>query len=202
MIYESYPWKEDLLQRKRQLLEYNTVEHFQKDEEEAYTVLEKAVFYSAFIIRKLLDCKTKMSDSADNYHLHITQFKPLGNVDVLHNHLGEKTHDWKSPEKRTVSGRDVCNWLIHSYSFSFDYDERGLVTGFFVTSENDRNQLLCHLAIKEWLEYMDFIANDSVVEMEYHYKPKIQDYVLTKKRGPMEWIDSTQFLEEMMGKEP
>ena len=30
MVYESYPWKQDLLRRKRLLLKYNTVEQFEK----------------------------------------------------------------------------------------------------------------------------------------------------------------------------
>ena len=30
-----------------------------------YTVIEKAIFYSAFIIMKLIDCKGKVSDEVD-----------------------------------------------------------------------------------------------------------------------------------------
>lgn len=66
-MYESSPWKEDLKRRRQLLLQYNTKEHFEKDEDKAYTVIEKAIFYSAFIIRKLLDCNGKMSDEADQY---------------------------------------------------------------------------------------------------------------------------------------
>ncbi len=66
MVYESYPWKQDLLRRKRLILNYNTAEHFAKNEDSTYTVLEKAVFYSAFIIRKLIDCRGKLSDDADH----------------------------------------------------------------------------------------------------------------------------------------
>ena len=54
MIYESFPWKQDLLQRKRLILKYNHSELLSEENDRAYTVIEKAIFYSAFIIRKLI----------------------------------------------------------------------------------------------------------------------------------------------------
>ena len=44
MVYESGPWKEDLKRRRQLLLQYNTKEHFEKDEDKAYTVIEKSDF--------------------------------------------------------------------------------------------------------------------------------------------------------------
>mgnify|MGYP000965064148 CR=1 FL=1 len=34
-MYESGPWKEDLKRRRQLLLQYNTKEHFEKDEDKA-----------------------------------------------------------------------------------------------------------------------------------------------------------------------
>ena len=34
--------------------------------------IEKAIFYSAFIIRKLIDCKGKVSDEVDKYSFTIS----------------------------------------------------------------------------------------------------------------------------------
>ena len=62
MILESWPWKQDLLRRKSLLIRYNTSDHLLENEERAYTNIEKAIFYSAFIIRKLIDCGGKLSD--------------------------------------------------------------------------------------------------------------------------------------------
>ena len=44
-MYESSPWKEDLKRRRQLLLQYNTKEHFEKDEDKAYTVIEKAILF-------------------------------------------------------------------------------------------------------------------------------------------------------------
>ena len=58
MIYESYPWKRDLMRRRSLILRYNTAERLSHDDDDkTYTIIEKAIFYSAFIIRKLIDPK-------------------------------------------------------------------------------------------------------------------------------------------------
>ncbi len=55
MIHESYPWKQDLLRRKRLIQKYNNAKMFeQEDSDTAYMIIEKAIFYSAFVIRKLI----------------------------------------------------------------------------------------------------------------------------------------------------
>ena len=69
MIFESFPWKQDLRIRKNLIIKYNTAEHFEKNDDTTYTVIAKAIFYSAFIIRKLIDCGGKLSDEAENYSL-------------------------------------------------------------------------------------------------------------------------------------
>ena len=181
MVWESYPWKQDLLRRKRLFLKYNTAEHFEKDEDATYTVLEKAVFYSAFIIRKLIDCTGKMSDEADHYTLKVEKVKTLKEPDVIHRWPKEDSHDWEHPQSETVNGKTVCNWLIHSYMFFFVYSEDDTVEGFYVSSDKDRNKALYHVCIQSWLEYVSFIADDYVVASDSHYDEKVGDYVYTKK---------------------
>ena len=77
MIFESFPWKQDLRRRKNLIIKYNTAEHFKKNDDATYTVIEKAIFYSAFIIRKLIDCGGKLSDEAENYSLKVFSVQPL-----------------------------------------------------------------------------------------------------------------------------
>ncbi len=184
MVYESYPWKQDLLRRKRLFLKYNTVEQFERNEEATYTVLEKAVFYSAFIIRKLIDCHGKLSDDADQYVIRTKEFIPLKEVNAINRWPDEDTHDWEHYQQRTVKGKDICNWLIHSYMFFFDFNEEGTIEGFFVTSDYDRNKSLFYVDIGDWLEYLTFVANDYVVAMDSHYDQSARDYIYTmKERG-------------------
>lgn len=181
MIFESYPWKQDLHRRKNLILRYNNVELFEKNEERTCTVIEKAIFYSAFIVRKLIDCGGKLSDEAENYSIKAFAVNPLKHVDILHRWPEEDSHDWDNEQEVTVSGKNVCNWLIHSFMFYFVFNENGIVDSFGVTSDYDKNKILYRIPLKTWLEYVDYIATDDVVSMSSHYDPKRAEYVFTRK---------------------
>ena len=188
MIYESYPWKQDLLQRKRLILKYNCADFLSEDNyDRSYTVIEKAVFYSAFIIRKLIDCKVKVSDEVDAYKFTLKGVRPLKNVDLMHRWPDEGTHDWEHEMTYTKSGADICNWIIHSLVFFFVFDASGeRIDSFCVSSDFDRNKLLYRIDLNDWIKYMEFVGNDSVVSMSVQIDKGKKDYVpIKKERGRM-----------------
>lgn len=181
MIYESYPWKQDLQRRKRLILKYNTAERFAQNDDSTYTIIEKGIFYSAFIIRKLLDCDGKLSDEADRYVIKAKSIKPLIHIDSLHRWPEEDSHDWDHEKSVTVSGKDVCNWLIHSYLFFTEFEKGGAIINFCVSSDYDRNKTLYKISLQSWLEYIDYIATDDIVGLSSHYDEKADDYIYTRK---------------------
>ena len=154
MILESIPWKQDLRRRKNLIIKYNTAEHFEKNDDTTYTVIEKAIFYSAFIIRKLIDCGGKLSDEAENYSLKAFSVQPLKPVDQLHRWPEEDSHDWENEKEIVVAGKNVCNWLIHSYMFFVVFNEDGIIDSFSVTSDFDRNKVLYRIPLDAWMAYM------------------------------------------------
>ena len=174
MIFESFPWKQDLRRRKNLIIKYNTAEHFEKNDDTTYTVIEKAIFYSAFIIRKLIDCGGKLSDESENYSLKVCSVQPLKPVDRLHRWPEEDSHDWENEKEVVVTGKNVCNWLIHSYMFFVVFNEDGIIDSFSVTSDFDRNKVLYRIPLDAWMEYMDYIASDDIVGMSSHYDPKAE----------------------------
>lgn len=169
MIFESGPWKEDLLSYHSKIIEYSSSKYFQNDDEDsdkAYSILEKSIFYSAFVIRKLVDSKTKLSDEADHYALKVEMVESRRHFDNLHNWISENSHDWDKPKKQTKQGKDVCSWLIHSLIFEFAfYDDGQSVEGFFVSSDLDSDKCLYHVTLNDWLSYIDFIRLDDVSEL-------------------------------------
>jgi hypothetical protein len=184
VIYESYPWKQDLLRRKRLLFKYNSTDSLEKNFDAAYTVIEKSIFYSAFIIRKLIDCGGKISDEADQYTLRVEQIRPNTPINKMQRWLDEDSHDWENTEYVMVRGRDICNWLIHSYIFCLEFEENRIVASFYLSSDYDRNKVLYKVSLEDWVSYMNFIATDDVVEISMHYNEKIKDYkYIRKERG-------------------
>ena len=75
MIFESSPWKCDLLRMKQEIIQYNNSKYFNDDSSDAITIIEQAIFYSAFVISKLIDCKTKVSDKVDTYTFKLYSIK-------------------------------------------------------------------------------------------------------------------------------
>lgn len=181
MVHESYPWKLDLQRRKRYILKHNTSEQFEKKFDSTYSIIEKCVFYSAFIIRKLIDCGGKLSDEADRYTLKVKSTRPIKPIDILHRWPEENSHDWEKVQTFTMNGKDICNWLIHSYIFFFEFDENGAVINFCVSSDYDRNKVLYMILISDWVKYMDYISSDDVVSTSAHYDEKVKDYVYIRK---------------------
>ncbi len=189
MIHESYPWKEDLLKRKEEIIYYNSNAGSLNDEETgediAYTYIEKGIFYTAFIIRKLIDCKSKLSDEADKYALNVTVYNAKRTFDMYNRYPDEDSHDWDNPINKTVQGKEICNWLIHSFMFLLNYNEDAItVSSLFVTSDFDRNKCIYEVSLSDWLNYIDFIASDDICSLVMKYDAKKGEYNYTqKKRG-------------------
>ena len=181
MIYKSHPWKQDLLRRRQLIQKYNRAEFHDEEDDRAYTVIEKAIFYSAFIIRKLIDCKVKVSDEVDEYIYHLKGVRPIKEVDLMHRWPEDNTHNWGHEETYAKSGADICNWQIHSYIFFLSYDENGVIDGFYVSSDYDRNKILYRIELKDWLAYMDFVGKDHVVAICMHAAEDRKDYIYTRK---------------------
>lgn len=181
MINESYPWKQDLQRRKNLILRYNLSECFEKNYDNTYTIIEKAIFYSGFIIRKLIDCGGKLSDEADHYSLKIYIIKPLKHIDRWHRWPEEDSYKWDNQKELAVLGKTLCNSLIHSYIFFIIFNDSNFIDSFCVSSDYDKNKILYKVPLGEWIKYMDFIVNDNIISLESHYSPKIDDYVYTRK---------------------
>lgn len=182
MISDSYSWKRDLLRRKYLLEKYSASALMDEENDNASMVLEKAVFYSAFIIRKLIDCKTKVSDRVDTHPFRVKRYSTMGmNIHMLRK-LNVNSHDWSSEKSITVNGKDICNWLIHSYVFAFGCGESRKVEGFFVSSDYDRNKFLYFVELSDWVKYMNIVSHDSIVEMSLRFDEKKKDYVARTKK--------------------
>lgn len=169
------------MRRKRIIQQYNHADLHDEEDDRAYTVIEKAIFYSAFIIRKLIDCTGKTSDEVDKYIFHLKGVRPRKRIDLLHCLPDNNTHDWGHEETYTKPGTDICNWLIHSYIFFLSHDESGAIDSFYVSSDYDRNKVLYRIELNDWLAYMDFVGKDYVIASCMHADHKKKDYTYTKK---------------------
>ena len=181
VIHESNPWKLDLRRRLRLIKKYNAANRFESDYESTYAVIEMCVFYSAFIIRKLFE-SVKLSDEAERYNFQAIGIKPIKQINRMNNWPDENSHDWEKEICITITGKELCNRLLHSYVFFLEFEESGSISSFCISSDYDRNKILYKIALDDWISYMNFIATDSITESSMHYDRKVQDYVVKFKK--------------------
>lgn len=185
MIHESYPWKQELKRHIKQIRKYNSADRFDLRFDSTYTILEKSIMYSAFAARKLIECN-KLSDSSDSYSMQINAYRPLKKVDVMHRWPENNTHDWYNPIRVTAFGKNICNWIIHSYIFCLIFDENGSVEGIYLSSDFDKNKYLYEILLDRWLDYLTFVSDDSIVDLVLHYDSEKSDYLFARKeRGKL-----------------
>lgn len=180
MVHESWEWKKELRDKKRQLLRYNTSENFDRNFESTCFKMERALLYSAMIIRVLIESQ-KLSDDVDIYSITVSKNNPTKNIDRLHRWLEEDEYDWKHTCSETVLGKNVCNWILHSYVFSFLFEENGNILGFMVSSDYDRNKALYTVTLDAWINFMKFVISDDVVSLSAKFDEKRSDFIFNIK---------------------
>jgi hypothetical protein len=144
MMWQSGPWKLELY---RLVLgcerKYNKLSRLRNggwwEDAVQGMQMEKAVFLSAFIVRKLID-SNRLSMQVEEPQTQV-QIHALLDPDVAPDSMNwekiERFYDLDDAHVRSVPLRDLVNWLIHSFTFLIDVrsDQAGglVPTGFGVT---------------------------------------------------------------------
>jgi hypothetical protein len=182
MFYNSFDWKKELSTqaRKLKLLKhkywFNSISH----------KVDRAILLSAIIIRKLIE-SDKLSNSADEYKLQAYTYAPRRHVDKLHRWVEDGDYEWGEHKKVLIPAKDICNSIIHSYTYSLYFTESRKLVGFFVSSDFDRNKLLYEVDFDSWIKYLEYIANDDVIAIDLHFNEKKDDYISSKKEENFEY---------------
>lgn len=116
MISESRFWKAELarwadhLERRRKARRWS----------EASTArVQKAVMFSCFALRRLIESKGRLSDSTINRRLRLKLYPSKSRQITLLNWPKVDRHfNLNSPRVKHLGVEDVCNQFIHSYVFT------------------------------------------------------------------------------------
>jgi hypothetical protein len=176
VIWESAPWKVDLIRTvdmcESQFSRMSRVKHLSswaavvRDQQ-----VEKAVFLSAFIVRKLMDSH-RLSAEVEDGEVHVKMFPP-GTAERVPDSLNYDRltdfYDMEKGRRASVPLRQLVNWIIHSYVFVHevrsDLAGGSLVVGFYFNSDLSRDRQLVRI---DWVEYrrvLRDVAKDEVVEI-------------------------------------
>jgi hypothetical protein len=180
LILYSLEWKNELKIKKQEIKKYNTKASLDSNFDKAYFKIESSIFYSAFVIRKLIE-SDKLSDVVEKYSLKSIKYSPSKQINKLHKWAEENEYNWSSPVIENIQGKDLCSWIIHSYVFQLVFIEAAETISFYVSSDFDRNKVLHEVSISEMINYIDIVINDNIVEAHYKYNIDKKDYISIKR---------------------
>ena len=175
MIYESSPWKRELIKDADIIFRWSAKK---TNSDYREFVLEKKIFLSAFSIRKLID-DCKITDKVKNHLLPCVEFKKISerNINFTNRHRVPDYFDFScSTNKRSVRMYDLTNQIIHSVIFIFSFDEgtqenklRVPVSGFLVSSDRKSNKgkSVYLIGVEDYVKAMRLVGNDDVTSARW-----------------------------------
>jgi len=166
MIDESWPYKDQLAADFESIREEPI-----GDDQDAWVRLERFVFWTAFVTRKLYEAD-KLSDEFVAERFVIKRY-PRNAEDRLQDHMNadkiERFYDLDHPESRTVGPLWISSQLIHSFVFMPEVDEEGgPPVGFLFNSDRSRHESLFHI---DWLHFerlVHVLSTDDVVDWKWN----------------------------------
>ncbi|MGZ8360434.1 MAG: hypothetical protein ACXWUX_07925 [Allosphingosinicella sp.] len=182
MIFESAPWRRDLL-RDATVLE----RWLAKPAGERRSVaIEKKMFIGAYAMRRLLE-SDKLSSSTETKNVRVDRFPSVKDL--------EKHDRWNIHEHyNLVSGKPVSlviprllNLIIHSFIFQEWHDETENETNFVFTSDTKRNQFLWLMRSSTFVELMLFVANDIPHVHARRFDPERKQWIEWRGKGDPPW---------------
>lgn len=162
MIHESYPWKKELAQHAKVI---RTI--VSKNPDKIPFRIERALFYSSFIVRKLIENR-KITDKCSNQCLKVILFEtepePVESAfrDMPgHFHLKEEADG----ETLRMPIDDISCEIIHSYGLIWTNDDSEKLHHAIVSSYRNQGKRAIALSLLDWASSLDNIAEDCVIRI-------------------------------------
>ena len=152
MIWESYPWKVQLLRDATSLSKLQRAEIDLDNCEVELIRLERIIFISAYTMRKLWH-SNKLSSRWSSLKLPTKRFELIGPIpDFLSCHKIEKYYDLGNGVDVGLKVEEYCGRIIHSFCFVRIFNEINQLNAFYFTSDSMKSRCI-------WLVELKDVAN-------------------------------------------
>jgi hypothetical protein len=184
MSFESFYWKKNLKRDITFILNKMDVnlEEIEDDEkfEQIFSMIEIKLFTIAYSLRKLIDTK-KVSDKLSDIQIKVCAYpKNLKRLTVMNNHRFEEQYEFENKIEKKLKVRDVCNQIIHSYTFQL-VGRRSKIFYVFFNSDHQKNKYLFKLKINDFLKVVERFANNYPSSISMTYCEELKDYKVSCK---------------------
>lgn|GEM_PF-3289405 len=182
MIWESDPWKTELrkFSQSIEVIADEKIHYDEAPEEEGeadpFFELEKTLFLSAFIMRKLIENK-KITNKVAGCSIPLDAFDSLPNRETVASQITnplydvQGRYDIENPQKIQCSAHDLAGEIIHSFGLAWMISEDGRVDGLYLCSYKNEKKRALLLPIGAYVRVLNRIADDEAVGMRVWKKP-------------------------------
>lgn len=137
--------------------------------------LNRAVLYSATILRKVIEDEVEAESIAKKTNISLPKQKTLhASLEAIkYPYAGEEgwtirsklcASDYGKGQDICVSAKDVCNWLLHSYVWGVAHNSNGkFFAGFLVASDFDKEKFVHYISFEEWRRLISDVIQNAVL---------------------------------------
>lgn len=174
MIFDSIPWKDELLKIADRLESRKTQRRWT---ERTGFLVERDIMLSAYAVRKLLEAR-KISDILAARRVPVRQHSLLGRTPDWWNRSSVwENYDLDTGQDQSMSISDFCNQIIHSWNWAISAKERGDFDGVYVSSDRRRSKALYFIDIDVLIELLRDVGSENVAEIEILANEQGERYV-------------------------
>ncbi|WP_123478544.1 hypothetical protein [Pseudomonas canadensis] len=164
MIWESWYWKQPLLEMAHRLAHFKASNDL-SDEEVAQ--VERDIFIGFYSVRKLLEAPAKITDKTRSLSIPLRKHSNLKRVTWRNNHRLEELYDLSKGGHEVRDVLFVCGRIIHSFVFAPCQSEDGGLYGAFFSSDLDKDKHLYFISIDEVISLFREVGNDDPCDIKW-----------------------------------
>jgi hypothetical protein len=173
MIFESYPYKKELGRIAARMEKRKTLKRWSGN---PCFLLEKDFFTGFFIIRKLIEAKTKLTTAFVQQPVALLKHLPTGYPPTLNNnHIPEKLYNLNVGHTIHAALPFICNQAIHSYIFHPRFSEEGFLVSILFNSFHERKTALYEISMDELIDLFTKVSQNFSYQL-HHRLNKDGDY--------------------------
>ncbi len=180
MIWESGPWKNELLANARLLEQY--AKSKRRSERRSFRI-ERSIFLSAYIMRKLWEAG-KLSSAWEKREVPCIVHPPKTRTpDRLSWHRVDEHYRLDISKSESMTAIELCHRLIHSYVFMEMEGAGKTIAGFFFASDQTKNRGLWFVALVDVLTLLTETGRDYPSSSHMVRHPKTSEWIVWAGHG-------------------
>lgn len=149
-MYESAPWRTELRKHAATIRDAGNWPY-----EEIPFDLERSLFYSAAVLRKLIEDR-KVTDAFSSRSLNVIYHRSIApeKSSLWRNSPGSIDFDWETSGRVSVAIRELCSQIIHFFARYWWVEDDGIVRGAIVCSYKKQDERGFLIEFEVWSDLL------------------------------------------------